>query len=205
MSLIGVVTLCIITAHDTYELRRRLSHASKHHKRIIIGRVIVLWIASVTSVLAAVLTNIDNQTKEERLANLRAQLTPVISRQGQDAFIQMLKNVPKGEVPVLHEYASVSTYHLIGQLRQMLKDAGFKTNMSHAKDRIDLDVDPSDSDKAAVFILVKSEDERDYPVFAKPLFDALNSIGVPTIFYAAGDDVPGIDKEHVAILVLNAE
>jgi len=77
--------------------------------------------------------------------------------------------------------------------------------MSHANDQISLDVDRSNPVKAAVFILVKSEDVNDYPVFAKPLFDALNSIGVSADFYAVGDDMPGIDKEHLAILVLNAE
>jgi hypothetical protein len=206
MSLVAVSAVCIITCHDTYELRRRLRRASTvGHKRILITRVILLWIASLASIAAAVITDIDTQTKEERIGALTARLTPIITKAEHDNFVHMLRDQPKGEVPVFHEQASAATYKLIPQIRHMLTDAGFKTNDSTTPDEINIDVDGADEGETDIFVLVKSKEMPDNPVYTQPLLHAFRAIGIEAEPLLVRDDVKGVDKDHIAVLVINTQ
>ncbi len=206
MSLVAVSAVCIITCHDTYELRRRLKRATTiAHKRVIVIRVIILWIASITSIVAAVLTDIDAEKKEEKISDLSARLTPVITTTEHDKFIQLLRDVPKGEVPVFHEEASAATYSLIPQIRKMLTDAGFKTNDTATPDKIDIDVDSAADGDADIFVLVKSKDMPDNPVYTQPLLQAFRAIVISAEPLLVRDDVKGVDKDHIALLVINTQ
>ncbi len=206
LSLVAVVAVCVITAHDTYELRRRLQHSkSAHQQRVIIARLVVLWIASVTSLLAALLGNIDNQKKEERFVNLSRRLTPVISQAVHDRFVRDLRDAPKGTVPVLHEEASVATYEFIAQIRKMLTDAGYKTNDFEASDKVDLDVDSEGGVKTDVLLLVKSKNMADNPPYAEALSQAFARAGLAADFYVVNQNLPALDNSRLAVLVLNTQ
>lgn len=143
----------------------------------------------------------DLKDKEQKITELEQKLAPRhITDEQRAMFIELTKDVPKGEIPIFRGDAGIETSNYIKEIRELLDASGYSVKGRSIVPIIGLSV--SSSEDTAAFLIYS--DENSLPDYAIPVQKAFYKIGVKLLGMQYNNEGNAkLGPKQIAICIVN--